>query len=157
MILNGQLQTSVNGVNIQNGLATQINAKVRCDSLSTYVLDAFNRFNVVRGKSFRKKSKIICILQSLPIFGVNVDCGKRRKNILRRLISALDLGFYLFADPDRNELGADLGLNLDFKKIYIPHYSSIRLSVLKEPSFLSNAACKSIACRLLTHANCRLR
>jgi hypothetical protein len=29
MILNGQLQTSVNGVNIQNGLATQINAKVR--------------------------------------------------------------------------------------------------------------------------------
>jgi len=27
MILNGQLQTSVNGVNIQNGLATQINAK----------------------------------------------------------------------------------------------------------------------------------
>lgn len=28
MILNGQLQTSVNGVNIQNGLATQINAKV---------------------------------------------------------------------------------------------------------------------------------
>ena len=27
MITNGQLQTSVNGVNIQNGLATQINAK----------------------------------------------------------------------------------------------------------------------------------
>ena len=27
MILNGQMQTSVNGVNIQNGLATQINAK----------------------------------------------------------------------------------------------------------------------------------
>jgi hypothetical protein len=27
--MNGQLQTSVNGVNIQNGLATQINAKVR--------------------------------------------------------------------------------------------------------------------------------
>ena len=27
MIANGQLQTSVNGVNIQNGLATQINAK----------------------------------------------------------------------------------------------------------------------------------
>merc|ERR1719343_662547 len=27
MILNGQLQTSLNGVNIQNGLATQINAK----------------------------------------------------------------------------------------------------------------------------------
>ena len=28
MIANGQLQTSVNGVNIQNGLATQINVKV---------------------------------------------------------------------------------------------------------------------------------
>ena len=28
MITNGQLQTSVNGVNIQNGLATQINVKV---------------------------------------------------------------------------------------------------------------------------------
>ena len=28
MIMNGQLQTSVNGINIQNGLATQINAKV---------------------------------------------------------------------------------------------------------------------------------
>jgi len=27
MIMNGQLQTSVNGINIQNGLATQINAK----------------------------------------------------------------------------------------------------------------------------------
>jgi hypothetical protein len=39
MILNGQLQTSVNGVNIQNGLATQINAKVRCDSFSSYVYD----------------------------------------------------------------------------------------------------------------------
>jgi hypothetical protein len=39
MILNGQLQTSVNGVNIQNGLATQINAKVRCDSFSTFVID----------------------------------------------------------------------------------------------------------------------
>ena len=28
MILNGQLQTNVNGLSIQNGLATQINAKV---------------------------------------------------------------------------------------------------------------------------------
>ncbi len=62
MILNGQLQTSVNGVNIQNGLATQINAKVRYDSFSTYVLDVSNSFNGVRGKSFWEKveDRVLC-------------------------------------------------------------------------------------------------
>ena len=54
MILNGQLQTSVNGVNIQNGLATQINAKVGglSWSFSKLVKD-------------RARSKIVCLLTSV--------------------------------------------------------------------------------------------
>jgi hypothetical protein len=71
MILNGQLQTSVNGVNIQNGLATQINAKVRCDSFSAYVLDVSNSFNVVRGKSVREKVEDRVLLRKrCPFLGL---------------------------------------------------------------------------------------
>ena len=49
MILNGQLNTNVNGINIQNGLATQINAKVSSIELN----DSFRtplKFSIIPAK-----------------------------------------------------------------------------------------------------------
>ena len=46
MMMNGQLQTNVNVVNIQNGLATQINAKVR-HPLRDVDFDDFSIFDLV--------------------------------------------------------------------------------------------------------------
>ena len=46
MILNGQLNTNVNGINIQNGLATQINAKV--SSIEWFIQLSIKIFNYSR-------------------------------------------------------------------------------------------------------------
>jgi hypothetical protein len=91
MILNGQLQTSVNGVNIQNGLATQINAKVRCDFFSTYVLDVSNSFNVV-GKSFREKVEDRVLRKRCPFLGLILIAVNTEQTLLDGVKYHIDVG-----------------------------------------------------------------